>query len=621
MSYGSDCKSEEYIGGSLLTFGLPSECTDKRMAPKTPYSGEQTKQSRLKTPRGGRDGNQQRCSTDVKQRPISGNAPSAPKKAKSPSVGRKVNKDLSRCLEFEDDDALVVLRSKSETPPAINSKKTRKHMQSAWDTPGKGSKDKEELFKSPEPTKRTKSTYAIPVLYGTNVTVESPDPMSKFNSNNQAAPAYTKHKLTRTAQLLSECKQDLANISSISSPEVGLPPDAISPDSIMADLDDHTRFYDRSVNVTDEVTKENIAPTSRSIAKAPVKPYPMIIPSTEKRAVRPQPLQESRSTNSLSEQQSRKPLSSLSTSSLPTDSPTTATPSPPSGPSPKPPSSIPAPNQILRKHVRYALNLTPVLNAEEPEQPPIQPVPPPPRDQSDADVKDTPVVEATSALLYAIDVDAAAPAPVVSDNNRAATPRQTPLGRPSRPVVTRRRRKREFFFVPKLESLLESEEIALGIPQHLLHDIAENHASNRVVIHNNKEAYDEWLLDQIPLHHPINLSASLTPEEMRRNETSTLMNAIIEADSDTFKETLNNNEKLLFCRDENGNTPLIIATAVGWKKAIRLLLKRGADVNAQNRFGNTSLHYACLHESDEIQNYLRRKNALSSIRNERGFVA
>ena len=69
------------------------------------------------------------------------------------------------------------------------------------------------------------------------------------------------------------------------------------------------------------------------------------------------------------------------------------------------------------------------------------------------------------------------------------------------------------------------------------------------------------------------------------------------------------------------NTPLIVATAVGWKKAIRLLLKRGADVNAQNRFGNTSLHYACLHENDEIQNYLRRKNALSSIRNERGFVA
>jgi ankyrin repeat protein len=98
-----------------------------------------------------------------------------------------------------------------------------------------------------------------------------------------------------------------------------------------------------------------------------------------------------------------------------------------------------------------------------------------------------------------------------------------------------------------------------------------------------------------------------------------LFAAIESTDSESIKNLLDTNSNLLYCRDTDGNTPLIAATIRGWRKAIKLLIKKGADVNSQNRYGNTALHFSCaLGDREDISRYLLKKNALSTVKNERG---
>jgi hypothetical protein len=72
-------------------------------------------------------------------------------------------------------------------------------------------------------------------------------------------------------------------------------------------------------------------------------------------------------------------------------------------------------------------------------------------------------------------------------------------------------------------------------------------------------------------------------------------------------------------RDEYGNTILTIACQNGNKKVAKLVLRRGADINARNHKGNTPLHY-CFHYGygDTLGQYLMEKGANSSIRNNAG---
>eukprot|EP01035_Chromulina_nebulosa_P016927 gene16927-22418_t len=72
-------------------------------------------------------------------------------------------------------------------------------------------------------------------------------------------------------------------------------------------------------------------------------------------------------------------------------------------------------------------------------------------------------------------------------------------------------------------------------------------------------------------------------------------------------------------RDEFGNTLLITAGQNGNKRVAKLLLKRGADINARNYKGNTPLHY-CYHYNygDTLGEYLISKGADDSIRNNSG---
>lgn len=71
-------------------------------------------------------------------------------------------------------------------------------------------------------------------------------------------------------------------------------------------------------------------------------------------------------------------------------------------------------------------------------------------------------------------------------------------------------------------------------------------------------------------------------------------------------------------RDENGNTILSIGCQNGSKRIAKLALRFGADINEQNESGNTPLHYCSLYQKASLMNYLIKKGADESIRNNEG---
>lgn len=135
--------------------------------------------------------------------------------------------------------------------------------------------------------------------------------------------------------------------------------------------------------------------------------------------------------------------------------------------------------------------------------------------------------------------------------------------------------------------------------------------------------YLEWLRSQVVVVNEDEEEEDVGGGSGReRSKLDCLMRSIQTQDNEQFKTLLNENKNLIYSRDHNGNTALVAATMFGWKRGIKNLIKRGADLDAQNRFGNTSLHYAsAIEEHHEIKRYLLRKKASSTIRNERGVCS
>ena len=71
--------------------------------------------------------------------------------------------------------------------------------------------------------------------------------------------------------------------------------------------------------------------------------------------------------------------------------------------------------------------------------------------------------------------------------------------------------------------------------------------------------------------------------------------------------------------DGHGNSLLITAAQNGNKKASKILLRRGANINIRNNKGNTALHFA-LHfgYKNSIGELLLANGADSTIRNNNG---
>lgn len=73
-------------------------------------------------------------------------------------------------------------------------------------------------------------------------------------------------------------------------------------------------------------------------------------------------------------------------------------------------------------------------------------------------------------------------------------------------------------------------------------------------------------------------------------------------------------------QDEAGNSLLHIAAQNGNKRMIKLCLRRGAELNAQNLNGQTPLHFAYAYGYNEVGDYLVNKGADDSLRNKDGLT-
>lgn len=82
-----------------------------------------------------------------------------------------------------------------------------------------------------------------------------------------------------------------------------------------------------------------------------------------------------------------------------------------------------------------------------------------------------------------------------------------------------------------------------------------------------------------------------------------------------LEQVLNTDDISIETRDQHGNTLFILACQQGSKKLARFLLKRGADMNAQNYGGNSSLHYLYEYKHTSLAEYLIEKGANDGMKN------
>ena len=73
------------------------------------------------------------------------------------------------------------------------------------------------------------------------------------------------------------------------------------------------------------------------------------------------------------------------------------------------------------------------------------------------------------------------------------------------------------------------------------------------------------------------------------------------------------------CRDEHGNTLLILASQRANKRTVKFLLRRNANMNAQNLVGCTALHYLYEYGHDRLAEYLVSKGASDEVINKAGL--
>lgn len=103
------------------------------------------------------------------------------------------------------------------------------------------------------------------------------------------------------------------------------------------------------------------------------------------------------------------------------------------------------------------------------------------------------------------------------------------------------------------------------------------------------------------------------PEEAEGTEQSRLKAAIWAGDEAKVRELLDANADLVNTPDDTLNTPLHNAAAAKHAAIVKLLLERGADVNAMNDEDQTPLTVAVMAQAgDEIIELLKSNGAVES---------
>ena len=96
-----------------------------------------------------------------------------------------------------------------------------------------------------------------------------------------------------------------------------------------------------------------------------------------------------------------------------------------------------------------------------------------------------------------------------------------------------------------------------------------------------------------------------------------IIKAAKSGDAERVNSLLTNDKSLVKARDKDGSTPLHCAAWKGHQQVVALLLKAGADVNAQNEndhWGTTPLHAAAHANQAAIAQLLIDHGAISSRR-------
>ena len=562
----------------------------------------------------------------------------------------------------------------------------------------------------------------MPQVHGSNVTLESPDPMSKYNSNNQASSELQKlsQKNKRVSSLLMDCKKDLSSTTSpvprldlksvetlatirteaskfLNKNNVTVSPDAVtqdiydfdtcrkkvvkvSNDSIeccryeikgsdalertqsmenISDVEEsqltarvhavrhksvrimekpltRRRSLSPSLNTLEKELKERsshskeLLPTSRSLDTLHPR-TPLLVAGTEQVALKPTPPSRSARCNSFHRKSPPKPSS---TSPTLTESQACHIATPPCN------KEVADISNIRRGGRRYTNPISPV---EEERQEDI--ISPPteshaldrrfPKSCGRNSQPSSPAQRHIVQIDYCIKSPLAADIPHPSPKKKKGDRSVTVSGFSKQFLVSlitaaskkrRKRSKNQPAFSIKLEKIPEDDYALLGFPKWVAPACGVVAASNVMTTGPMVEKtphqleaeieYRDWLQSQIRVVK----ENENTPNNSSLSAIDELMLAIQSHDNEKFKDLLNENKNIIFARDSNGNTALIAATLFGWKRGIKNLIKRGADLDAQNRFGNTSLHYAsAFGEHKEIRRYLIRKQASLTIRNERGI--
>eukprot|EP01041_Mallomonas_annulata_P004248 gene4248-8444_t len=70
-----------------------------------------------------------------------------------------------------------------------------------------------------------------------------------------------------------------------------------------------------------------------------------------------------------------------------------------------------------------------------------------------------------------------------------------------------------------------------------------------------------------------------------------------------------------------GNSLLVVAAQMGWRKGVKFLMKKGADLNLQNQAGNTALHFADAFGHTDVVQFLLKHGADTNIKNSIGLLS
>ena len=102
--------------------------------------------------------------------------------------------------------------------------------------------------------------------------------------------------------------------------------------------------------------------------------------------------------------------------------------------------------------------------------------------------------------------------------------------------------------------------------------------------------------------------------------TLSAIDAVKSANYNVLEHVLDEIGLSVNCRDEHGNTLLIIAAQRASKRMVKFLLRRNANMNAQNFVGCTALHYLYGYGHDQLAEYLLSKGASDEVINKAGLT-